>query len=155
MFPAMVDSARQRGAGLCNVRWIRADLRDLRAPAAGYDAVVAIASRHHLPLEPALAQLAALVAPGGVLAVLGLARPDGALDLLWASAAYPANWAVAGWKAVLGRRDPPDDSMPVTEPATGFSTISAVAGRLLPGAVLRRHLFFRYSLVWHRPLNLT
>lgn len=36
-----------------------------------YDAVTASSSLHHMPLLPALARLARLVAPGGILIVVG------------------------------------------------------------------------------------
>jgi len=45
-------------------------LLDLDAPPASFDAAVAVVSLHHVdPLEPSCAQLAALVRPGGRLAV--------------------------------------------------------------------------------------
>jgi len=49
-----------------------ADLLDPALPLEheGYDAVTAVSSLHHMPLQPALGRLAGLVRPGGVLALV-------------------------------------------------------------------------------------
>jgi hypothetical protein len=41
--------------------------------------------------------------------------------------------------------------MPVRDPATTLAEISAAARTCLPGATLRRRLFFRYTLRWDKP----
>jgi hypothetical protein len=41
--------------------------------------------------------------------------------------------------------------MPVLDTRTTLREIAAAASKHMPGAVIRRHLFFRYTLVWHRP----
>jgi hypothetical protein len=35
--------------------------------------------------------------------------------------------------------------------STGLGTIRAACDELLPGAILRRRFFFRYSLIWRKP----
>ena len=83
--PEMIAIARSRSAEVPGVRWLLGDVLTHDLEADGYDAVTAIASLHHLPLEPGLRRLAALVRPGGVLAVLGLARADSAAELTFSS----------------------------------------------------------------------
>jgi hypothetical protein len=41
--------------------------------------------------------------------------------------------------------------MSVWDPETTLAEINAAAERLLPGSVVRRHLFYRYSLIWRGP----
>jgi hypothetical protein len=41
--------------------------------------------------------------------------------------------------------------MPIQAPATTLADITAAARTRLPGAAIRRHLFFRYTLCWDKP----
>jgi hypothetical protein len=41
--------------------------------------------------------------------------------------------------------------MPLAEPDRTVRDVRAETGRLLPGAHVRRLLFWRYLLVWRRP----
>lgn len=90
-----------------------------------------------------LVRLRELVAPGGVLAVVGLARPDLPKDIPIEIAAQ-----------VVGRLRPPPgkkDSAPppplVWPPPEHYATMRRLAAELLPGVRWRRHLLWRYSLV--------
>lgn len=147
----------QRAAARCpdrRVRWLLGDVLDADLPlaAAGFDVVTAVASLHHLPLEPGLARLAGLVRPGGLLAVVGLYRPQTLVDRAVEALAVPANVAVGLGLTLTGRSGRPDDvDMPILPPQTALSEIArAVAGHL-PGARLQRGLFWRYLLTWRRP----
>ncbi len=142
-----------------NVRWLVGDVLAAPLDLGGYDAVTAVASVHHMPLEAGLSRLAELVRPGGSLAVLGLAAPS-AVDYALGVVGVPADIAVCVCKAVRGRSGKPDQqvviagetvTMPVRNSDETLAQIATAAQRLLPGAHLRRHLFYRYSLVWRRP----
>ncbi|GAA3462309.1 methyltransferase domain-containing protein [Saccharothrix longispora] len=115
---------------------------DLGGP---YDFVSCLAALHHLPLEPGLRRLRSLVRPGGVLAVLGLAREEGLLDRAASLASVPLNLAA---RLV---RDDPVHAVPVTDPERSLREVRAVADRVVPGARFRRRLFWRYSMIWRRP----
>jgi hypothetical protein len=41
--------------------------------------------------------------------------------------------------------------MPVRDPVATVAEIAAAARARLPGAVVRRRLFFRYTLRWDKP----
>ena len=113
------------------------------------DLITMVAVLHHLCLDDTLARIPGLLAPGGRLLVVGLARvnslPDLAVDLISAAAnpvmglirhprpARPAEGPAAGQPV-----------MPVRDPATTLAEITAAARARLPGAAVRRRLFFRY-----------
>ena len=107
----MIAAARARSRHLDNVRWMAGDVLRWPLTVGGYDAVTAIASMHHLPLERGLDRLADLVRPGGMLAVLGLARPGSVTDYAWAAAAVPADVAVGAVKALAGRSGHADQGL--------------------------------------------
>jgi SAM-dependent methyltransferase len=150
--PHMTDRARSRWPQAANVRWITGDLLDAGLPLApaGYDAVTAVASLHHMPLNPGLARLASLVRPGGVLVVVGLYRIAPA-DYPLEPVTVAANAAMGAALALRGRAGKPHDiDMPIASAQATLADIRAAARALTPGARIRRRLFWRYSLLWRR-----
>ncbi|MEU4745077.1 class I SAM-dependent methyltransferase [Actinosynnema sp. NPDC023658] len=128
-------------ASIPGVEFRRADavVDDLGGP---YDFVSCVAALHHLPLRPALERLRSWVRPGGVVAVLGLAREETAADRALSLASVPLNHVVRWF------RDDPRGDAPVRDATLSVREIKAVADSVLPGARFRRHLFWRYSMVW-------
>jgi SAM-dependent methyltransferase len=115
--------------------------------------VTSVASLHHMDAERALASMRALLRPGGVLAVVGLARGHAPADLgLELPAVIGTRLHLAADRARHGRPDAETYHPPVVwPPATTYADIRRLAARLLPGARYRRHLYWRYSLVWTSP----
>lgn len=144
--PAMIERATGRA------RWLVGDVLTTELHPDGYDLVTALSSLHHLPLRAGLTRLAELVRPGGTLAVVGLYRHATFADLAMEAVTLPAN---AAWGAVLAARGragkPNDEAMPVRDPDTTLAEIRTAAAELLPGAVVRRRVFWRYTLHWRRP----
>lgn len=122
-----------------------AGLMDL-APEPAYDVVTAVAVVHHLPLVPALERLRALVRPGGRLVVVGCYRASTPADHAIGLLAVPANLLV-GLLRSAGPA-PTGMSAPVAPAAESLPDIRAAARSVLPGARIRRRLFWRYTLVW-------
>ncbi|MER5215180.1 class I SAM-dependent methyltransferase [Streptomyces sp. NPDC002838] len=120
-------------------------------PAGSYDAITCVATIHHLPFTEALTVFRRRLVPGGTLVVVGLSRARTPGDHLLGFLAIPLN-AVMGWLKNKGRRAPRPVSMTApTRPADmSFPDIVREARDALPGARLRRRLFWRYTLVWHR-----
>jgi ubiquinone/menaquinone biosynthesis C-methylase UbiE len=148
--PAMIAAARAASPELTNINWTEGDVLALDLEPASYDAVTAIASLHHMPLDAALRRFAELMRPGGVVAILGLYRASTPGDYALAALAMAANPIVGAAKAALGGHATPHAAMPVLDTRTPLRDIAAAATRHMPGAVIRRHLFFRYSLTWRR-----
>lgn len=110
-----------------------------------FEFVVAVASLHHLPLEPALIRFRSLLKSGGVLAIVGLYRSHTLEDYAWAAAGVPTSFIL---RCVRGQADV---AAPVQNPKETFTEIRRASEDLLPGSVLRRRLLFRYSLTWRKP----
>ncbi|WP_229820945.1 MULTISPECIES: class I SAM-dependent methyltransferase [Streptomyces] len=117
-----------------------------------WDAVTLVAVLHHLPLAPTLRELRGCLAPGGRLVVVGCYRQAGPVDLLAALPAVLAN-PVMGLIRHPARAaaPPPHMTAPTAEPQDTLDDIRAVAARELPGARMRRRLFWRYTLVYDAP----
>jgi SAM-dependent methyltransferase len=121
-------------------------------PPGPYDVITCVAVLHHLPLAETLARFREQLASGGTLSVIGLAREEAFVDRVLSYASIPLN-AAFGWVKNRGRPATRPASMTAaTRPAdTTFAEIRREARRVLPGARLRRRLFWRYTLVWRRP----
>lgn len=150
--PGMVARARARTAALANVEIRVADFMDAELPAGAFDLVISVATFHHLPLAPALARAAALVAPGGRLAVVDLFEPAGPGGFLYDA----SSWLLARWRD-RGRPAPaPElrDAWRAHEEHDRIPSLSEVrsAARALPGARVTVHPLWRWSLEWERPL---
>ncbi|GAA1728841.1 methyltransferase domain-containing protein [Streptomyces yatensis] len=120
-------------------------------PDGPYDAISCVATIHHLPFAQVLTWFRRRLAPGGTVVVVGLYRAQAPVDHMLAALASPAN-AVVGWLKNRGRPAPRPVSMTArTRPADmAFGEIAREAGEILPGARVRRRLFWRYTLVWRR-----
>lgn len=146
--PRIVERARELTPTGTPVVFSVADALD-GGPGGTYDVITCVAVLHHLPLSEALTRFRGQLRPDGTLVVVGLAREETLVDRLLSLASIPAN-VVVGWVKSRGRAVARPVSMTaVTRAAeTGFGDIVREARRVLPGARLRRRLFWRYTLVW-------
>lgn len=114
---------------------------------ASFDLVVSVATLHHMDAETCLARMASLLRPGGVLVVLGLAQSKQLWDL-----AHDVAGAVATrvHKHIRRKRYWEHSAPKVWPPPHSYTEIRRTAERLLPGVTYRRHVLWRYSLVWTR-----
>lgn len=122
-----------------------ADFASFR-PEQRFDAAVFVASLHHMDAGQAVTRAKALLSPGGVLLIVGLAKPSGAADwLLEALRVVPAAVMTRLRKAVNSE----DRGIPVSYELPAMSSIRALPG--LAGAKLRYGLYYRYLLTWKKP----
>ncbi|MGW4563498.1 class I SAM-dependent methyltransferase [Streptomyces sp. NPDC004561] len=150
--PGILERARERTGPAAGVRYVLAEAPD-GLPAGPYDVVTCVAVLHHLPFATTLTRLRRELAPGGTLAVVGCARAASPADHALGLVSIPLN-ALTGWVKNRGR---PASGRPVSmtaltrDPEMSFDEIAREARLLLPGARLRRRLFWRYTLVWRAP----
>lgn len=150
--PEMVHRARELSRSVENVEFRQADITTCDLPAASLDCIAIIATLHHLSLDDTLRKLAAALRSGGVLLVLDLYQPRSIVDWLWSAWAYPWNLLLRAWHTHQ-LREPSHVRQAWSDHARHdvyptLPEVRSLAERLLPGAVVRRHLFWRYSLVW-------
>ncbi|MEU4224597.1 class I SAM-dependent methyltransferase [Nonomuraea sp. NPDC026600] len=129
-----------------SVRYEQADIALAELPSGRYDFVSCLASIHHVPFET-VSLLRGSLAPGGVLAILGCYQESTPVDFAVSLCAVPVN-AVAG---LLSRTGAKEEEMVVAKAMMTLPEIKAEAATLLPGALIRRLLFWRYLLVYREP----
>jgi SAM-dependent methyltransferase len=154
----MSAAARTRLAGDPRVSVVRCRFDEFAATASEseVDLITMVAVLHHLDLGDTLARIPGLLAPGGRLLVVGLAKvdspADAAVDLI-SSAVNPVMGVIKHPRRAR-QPGPSVDShpvMPVRDPTRTLAEIAATARARLPGAVIRRRLYFRYTLRWDKP----
>jgi SAM-dependent methyltransferase len=152
--PEMIRLAKARSAGYPNVEYRLGDVMRLPLPAEGYDCIVSIATLHHLPLEQALLKLKDALKPGGTLVIHDLTADDGLLDRGLSALAYSLSAARRFWKT--GRvRMPREvreawDEHGRNEVYLTLAEVGEMCRRYLPGALVKRHLLWRYTVVWRK-----
>jgi ubiquinone/menaquinone biosynthesis C-methylase UbiE len=150
--PQMIRLARQQSAAYPNIEYLTGDVMRLSLPAEHYDCIVSLATLHHLQLEQALLKMKDALKAGGVLIIHDLLAEDGLIDRAISASAYPVSAARRFWKT--GRlRAPREVREAWTEHGKGeiYPTPNGVremCRRYLPGAKIRRHLLWRYTVVW-------
>lgn len=140
----VLDVARQQDEG---VRWVRGDVMTYPLPRASYDVVASVATLHHLPdLDRSLTRLAELTAPGGVLAVVGLAASSGPLDALYDVAGLIEH------RVQVRRHGFWEHSAPTTwPPPHTYAEVRRSVQRTLSDAAWSRLPLWRYLLIWNKP----
>jgi SAM-dependent methyltransferase len=138
--------ARARHQGL-PIAWLQGDLfTSSLLPERSFDAVLSVATLHHIDATAGLIRFAELVRPGGVVGVVGLANNDW-YDWPYAAFCHCSRLAAG---TVLGTWE---HTAPIVwPPPTTYREVKQIARRVLPGVKYRRHIYGRYSLVWTRPL---
>jgi SAM-dependent methyltransferase len=122
------------------------DFIDYEADEGSFDVVTFVASLHHLDLAAALAKARSLLSPGGELIVVGLAANKSAID--WIVSGLMLPFARLGSSMHNERRDIGVAAIRARE---SLSELRATVQRELPGASIRRAVYYRYLLRWRKP----
>jgi SAM-dependent methyltransferase len=153
--PEMIRRARELSRSFANIEFRLADVMTYDLPAAGFDCIASIATLHHLPLRKIILKLKAALKPGGVLLILDLFAPQGLVDTILNPVAMavsvtlrlihqhrllPSREVRAAWAA----HEAHDIHSTMTE-------IHDLCADILPGAKIKKHLLWRYSIVWQKP----
>ncbi|MCK9795860.1 class I SAM-dependent methyltransferase [Isoptericola sp. 4D.3] len=150
---AMSEVSAARFAGDPGVSVRHGRFEDVPADGS-FDVVTMVASLHHMDLEAALRHAAGVLAPGGRLLAVGLARIGAPRDLavdLCSSFLNPVVGLVKHPRPVTVPDDGPP--MPVRDARETYGEVRETARRVLPGARFRQRLFFRYTLEWTAPAS--
>jgi len=139
---AMIRLAREENVGTANLRFLHSDFLDLVLPEGSYDFVASLSTIHHMEFRAAIERMRTLLRPGGVLAILGVARDRSPRDVATSVIAVAANRAL---RLVRGWYEP---GFPISPPTMSYREVRADARALLPAVTVRRLLLFRYLLLW-------
>jgi SAM-dependent methyltransferase len=152
--PEMIRIARERSLQFANIDFEVANVLEWDFPSEHFDCIATVATLHHLPLDLMLSKMRDALKTNGVLLILDLFEAKGLADWLTFVAAMPVNFGLT----VLTRRQlraPAAVRAVWAEHAkhdsfTTLSEVRKVCAEILPGARVRKHLLWRYSVVWEK-----
>jgi ubiquinone/menaquinone biosynthesis C-methylase UbiE len=158
----MIRVAQSRSSQFSNIEFQAGDAMVCDFPSEHFDCIATIATLHHLPLPEVLTKLKAALKPGGILIIVDLFEPErdlfkleGLRDLLAHITACAVSGTLRLWHN--GRLKPPREVRAAWEEhgkTDSYLTMSEARdlyAPLFPGAMIRRHLLWRYSVVWQKP----
>ncbi|HYP52910.1 MAG TPA: class I SAM-dependent methyltransferase [Pyrinomonadaceae bacterium] len=152
--PQMIRLARERSKLHPNIDFVNADVMTCQFPDNHFDCVATLTTLHHLPVETVLGKIRKTLKPGGVFVCLDLYQRSGLNDLLFDGVAYPASLFLRLIKT--GRPKPPGEVREAyaehgkTDAYLTLPQLERACADIMPGALVKRHLFWRYSLVWKK-----
>jgi 2-polyprenyl-3-methyl-5-hydroxy-6-metoxy-1,4-benzoquinol methylase len=141
--PATADRAIERVTDLDDVQVSPTSFKEFDPATRRFDLVTFVASLHHMDLRTSLARARDLLASSGEIAVVGLWANESAWDWVWSASCVPAVMV-----ADRLHRDTPDIGVTIAEPRESLRAIRRTTAEVLPGAVIRRKLYYRYLLRW-------
>ncbi len=153
--PGMIREAVRRTPRDLNVRFVTSDLFSwLAASRSRYDCVVSVGTLHHVDLAVALRAMAPALNDGGRIIVIDIEDRSTWRDLIPNLLA----WLVARGRDL--RAGDPATLWKLTqayrrhgrhEKYLRHAEVVTIAQQELPGALVRQHLLWRYSLIWDKP----
>lgn len=112
-------------------------------PGSKFDLITFVASLHHMDLRASLVKARELLTPSGQIAVVGCVANKSVRDWVWAVICVPPARFGSWWHS-----ETCNVGVVVTEPREGLDEIRRIASDVLPGASVRRALYYRYLLRW-------
>lgn len=152
--PDMIRVASERSAFLSNVRYQVADVMSYDLPAETFDCIVSMATLHHLPLETILVKMKTALKVGGTLLVLDLFQAEGYADMFSSLLAVPTSLMLRLVKCQRLRESRETHAAWAAhsqhDSYLTLRDIRRVCASVLPGSSVKKHLLWRYSIIWHK-----
>jgi ubiquinone/menaquinone biosynthesis C-methylase UbiE len=148
----MIRVARSRSNHFDNLEFQLADAMTWNFPQAHFDFICSIATLHHLQQRELFVKIRDALKPDGVLVVLDLVESNSLVERIFDVIGF----GVSGSLRLInnGRLKPPAEVRKAWDQHgkhDHYSTVrqmQALADEILPGANVRRHMLWRYSLVF-------
>jgi ubiquinone/menaquinone biosynthesis C-methylase UbiE len=154
---AMIRAARLRSSEFHNLEFQHTDALTWDFPESHFDYVCSIATLHHLEQRELLVKMKHALTPGGTLVVLDLVESNSLTERMLDVLALGVS---SGLRLLHnGRLNPPAEVRKAWEQHgkhDHYSTIGdvrALAKDILRGANVKRHLLWRYSLVYQKSVH--
>lgn len=150
----MIETAKGLSKSHDNIDFQVADILETEFPAEHFDAIVSVATFHHIPLEELLPKLKIFLRKGGKLLVLDILEVEDFRDYLTASVSIPVSVFLNVFHNGLARttREKREawENHSKTDHCLTYSEAKRIYSQFLDGAIVTRHLFFRFSVIWEK-----
>ena len=150
----MIRVARSRSSRIENLEFELVDAMSWKFPQSHFDFICSIATLHHLEQRELLPKIKAALRPGGVFVLLDLVASSGLTERMLDVIGLGVS---SGLRLIHnGRLQPPPEVRKAWEQHgkhDHYSTIKqmrVLADEILPGASVKRHLLWRYTLIYRK-----
>lgn len=130
-----------------NIEFRQTAFEDFDAQGRQFDAVIFVASLHHMNMSEAVCRAKSLLAENGVLLVVGLARPSGIFDWVVEAARIIPSKIISLLKQNITTEEL---QMDVSYAFPTMNEVRQICHEHLPGASVRYGLHYRYLLKWEK-----
>ena len=152
--PEMVHRARENSGLQPNIEFVLGDALTYPLDTNKFDCIATLTTLHHLPVDQIFDEIKRALKPGGVFVCLDLYQRSTLSDAVLDAAAFLASPLVRLMRTGKLRPDRELRAAYEEHGKTDFylrlSRIRQLCEKTLPGAMVHRHLFWRYSIVWKK-----
>jgi ubiquinone/menaquinone biosynthesis C-methylase UbiE len=152
--PQMIQIARERSREYTNIDFRVANVLEWEFPAGQFNCVASIATLHHLAMEEMLTKMKSALKANGTLLVLDLFEGEALPDVLRSALAVLVSTIL---KLIKTGRVRPSRAEREAWTEHGqrdvyltLSQVRKICEDVLPGAQVRKHLLWRYSIIWKK-----
>ena len=127
-----------------SVRFICCDFMDY-SPEESFNAIVFVASIHHMDMLSAIKKAKSLLSPNGILLIIGLADPSTLKDYIFAGWRLLPSMIVSKLKRM---RSTEELNIPVSYDIPLLNEVREIVSSELPHCSFRQGIFHRYLVKW-------
>ena len=152
--PKMIEVAKRKSEGYENVKFVCADFLEYDIPENSCGLIVMVATLHHMPKEEVIAKVKRCLKHSGRLIIVDIFRPATIGDIVSSLISNPLN--TIGLKLFDKHHASAEEMVYWREHSSldSYDSIPAMrqfAKEVLPGAIIKRKMFWRYTLEWVKP----
>ena len=141
-----IEKAKKRIKNINNVSIIKTGFEEYNEKDNTYEAIIFVASIHHMNFNLSIKKSAKLLKPGGVLLIVGLARPKRFIDYFIEYARFIPCKIGDMFHEVKG-----DVGAPIKDAEETMEDIINITKKELPNSKIKYALYYRYLLKWIKP----
>jgi len=150
--PISVELAKEHSKDYDNVNYELAEVIAYDFPDDHFDCIASVATFHHLPLEEMLIKIKKALRKNGVLMILDLYKFSGIGDVPVNMVAIPMNIIMKRIKNnhIHESKEVQKawEGHDVLEHYLTIKDIRKICNSVIPGARIKRHIYWRYSIIW-------
>lgn len=152
--PVMIRVARERSKLYPNIDFVNVDVMAYQFPDNQFDYIATLTTLHHLPIGTILKKIRTALKPGGIFVCLDLYQRSSLTDFTFDGVAFPASVFLRLTKTGKARASSElreaYNEHDKTDTFLTLPQIEQICADLLPRALVSRHLFWRYSIIWKK-----
>jgi 2-polyprenyl-3-methyl-5-hydroxy-6-metoxy-1,4-benzoquinol methylase len=128
-----------------NVSFLQTTFEDYQSDGKRFDAIIFVASMHHMNMEDAIEKAKKMMDENGILIIVGLSRPSGVFDWVLELARIIPSKLISAIKRNISSEE---QQMDVSYDFPAMDEVRRICKAHLRGCKIRYGLHYRYLLTW-------